>query len=68
MLNKCDQIDQIEYMDIAVNSRNTVDPTGAPEMRLIMDSSDQFDLYEWALDFSEAAGFEVERVAPKYPN
>lgn len=30
--------------------------------RVEMDSSEQFDLYEWALEFSMAVGFEFEKV------
>ena len=28
----------------------------------VVEPSEPFDLYEWALDFSRAAGFECERV------
>ncbi len=34
----------------------------SPELRLVHDDPENFDLYEWALEFSKAVGFEVERV------
>lgn len=34
------------------------------EANMIDQHSEEFDLYEWALEFSRAAGFEFERVSP----
>ncbi len=34
-------------------------------VRLMQEASEPFDLYEWALEFSRAAGFEFDPVDPK---
>jgi hypothetical protein len=33
-----------------------------PDVKLVTEDPENFDLYEWALEFSKAVGFEVERV------
>ena len=57
---------QTMNMNIAVNVDSPVEGE-SPDLCLVSGSSD-FDLYEWALEFSAAAGFEVERVRPKRPH
>ena len=44
-----------------------VDVEIATELRIVNNEPEEFDLYEWALEFSKAAGFEVERVPPEKP-
>ena len=50
------------------------DDIGAPEdievlipaeVKMVSEDPENFDLYEWALEFSKAVGFEVERVPIK---
>ena len=49
--------------DNALSVEDTMELDKFIDDRLDMDSSEQFDLYEWALEFSTAVGFEFEKVA-----
>ena len=62
MCETCGQ-DTVMETTLEVNGLVEIDPQS--DMQLMMEAPDEFDLYEWALEFSAAAGFEVERVRPK---
>ena len=49
------------YSD-AIGAPELVEVEESPDLRLVHDDPENFDLYEWALEFSKAVGFEVERV------
>lgn len=62
MCETCGQ-DMVMETTLEVNRLAETDPQS--DRHLVVESPDEFDLYEWALEFSAAAGFEVERVRPK---
>ena len=71
----CDSMYDKDGQEKVMSTALNVDSTGSaaegdasPDIRLVTESTDQFDLYEWALEFSAAAGFEVERVQPRRTN
>jgi hypothetical protein len=39
-----------------------VDIEIAPDVRTMTEDPENFDLYEWALEFSKAVGFEIEHA------
>jgi hypothetical protein len=49
------------YSD-AQGAPEVVEVEMSPDVRLVTEDPENFDLYEWALEFSKAVGFEVERV------
>ena len=49
------------YSD-ALGAPELVEVELSPDIRLVTEDPENFDHYEWALEFSKAAGFEVERV------
>ena len=61
----CETCGQDMVMEAALEVNRVVDIDPQPDIHLVMDGPDEFDLYEWALEFSSAAGFEVERIRPK---
>ncbi|MCZ6830474.1 MAG: hypothetical protein O7F73_12980 [Gammaproteobacteria bacterium] len=52
------------YSD-AIGAPEMVEVEIFPDVRLVTEDPENFDLYEWALEFSKAVGFEVERVPLK---
>jgi hypothetical protein len=59
-MNMC----QIGREQAAIRERLDVSPFAAlepsPGLRLMMEPRGEFDLYQWAVEFSHAAGFAVE--------
>jgi hypothetical protein len=49
------------YSD-ALGAPELVEVEISPDVRMVTEDPENFDLYEWALEFSKAVGFEVERV------
>ncbi len=49
------------YSD-AIGARELVAVDVSPDVRLVTEDPENFNLYEWALEFSKAVGFEVECI------
>jgi hypothetical protein len=61
----CESCGQEMVMETAYEGSRLVEIDPRKDLHLVVESPEEFDLYEWALEFSAAAGFEVERVRPK---
>ena len=59
----CETESQKLAIDNAVSVEEKMELDQLIDDRLDMDSSEQFDLHEWALEFSTAVGFEFAKVA-----
>ena len=58
----CETEGQKLAMEIALGEEVSMELLNSPGAGFAKESPESFDLYEWALEFSRAAGFEFDRV------